>query len=318
MLVPTTFLWGMNDIYIPREYFCKDENSKKTKIKVEQIVYNKCILRAGVFYFFCIARDEKSIFRFLLDSVTYVCDTFMHIPFHLFLVNGWERLGDVRFFLSKLGTSQIESENNAPLTTLYIVMETHAHSHINHAVEGSGGNGPLFCPYLVQTWKGKTTNFPLPNKLVQKGFSEAPAPTWLALWKLLLEFSNAIKIITMTYPSNMYHFFRYFRAHYQCHSFGPKNRLALWSGPCHELPPQHRWWSFLEENLFQALLWHQKRNVPQTEHRDPWKYGVCQSGDILVRSYFQGKKVGRLGRFHRFTKFWGMHCIEAPNRWNIE
>ena len=55
-------------------------------------------------------------------------------------------------------------------------METHAHSHINHAVEGSGGNGLLFCPYLVQTWKGKTTNFPLPNKLVQKGFSEAPAP----------------------------------------------------------------------------------------------------------------------------------------------
>ena len=112
-------------------------------------------------------------------------------------------------------------------------------------------------------------------------------------------------------------FFRYFRAHYQCHSFGSKKRLALWSGPCNELPPQHRWWSFLEENLFQALLWHQKRNVPQTEHRDPWKYGVCQSGDILVSSYFQGKKVGRLGRFHRFTKFWGMHCIEASNRWKI-
>ena len=55
-------------------------------------------------------------------------------------------------------------------------METHAHSHINHAVEGSGGNGPLLCPYLVQTWKGKTTNFPLPKKLVPKGFSEAPAP----------------------------------------------------------------------------------------------------------------------------------------------
>ena len=70
----------------------------------------------------------------------------------------------------------MESENNAPLTTLYIVMETHAQSHINHADEGSGGNGPLFCPYLVQTWKGKTTNFPLPKKLVQKGFSEAPAP----------------------------------------------------------------------------------------------------------------------------------------------
>ena len=70
----------------------------------------------------------------------------------------------------------MESENNAPLTTLYIVMETHAQSHINHAVEGSGGNGPLFCPYLVRTWKGNSTNFPLPNKLVQKGFSEAPAP----------------------------------------------------------------------------------------------------------------------------------------------
>ena len=80
------------------------------------------------------------------------------------------------FFLSKLGTSQMESENNAPLTKLYIGMETHAHSHINHTVEGSGGNGLLFCPYLVQTLKGKTTNFPLPNKLVQKGFSEAPAP----------------------------------------------------------------------------------------------------------------------------------------------
>ena len=70
----------------------------------------------------------------------------------------------------------MESENNAQVTTLYIVMETHGHSHINHAVEGSGGNGPLFCPYLVQIWKGKTTNFPLPNKLVQKGFSKAPAP----------------------------------------------------------------------------------------------------------------------------------------------
>ena len=70
----------------------------------------------------------------------------------------------------------MESENNAPVTTLYIVVKTHALSHINHAVEGSGGNGLLFCPYLVQTWKGNTTNFPLPNKLVQKGFSEAPAP----------------------------------------------------------------------------------------------------------------------------------------------
>ena len=77
---------------------------------------------------------------------------------------GWE-MSDF-FLLSKLGTSQIESENNAPLTTLCIVMETHAHNHINHAVEGSGRNGLLFCPYLVQTWKGKTTNFPLPNKLV--------------------------------------------------------------------------------------------------------------------------------------------------------
>lgn len=70
----------------------------------------------------------------------------------------------------------MESENNAPVTKLYIVMETHAHSHISHAVEGSGGNELLFCPYLVQTWKGKTPNFPLPNKLVQKGYSEVPAP----------------------------------------------------------------------------------------------------------------------------------------------
>ena len=70
----------------------------------------------------------------------------------------------------------MESENNAPVTKLYVVMKTHAHSHTNSAVEGIGGNGLLFCPYLVQTWKGKTPNFPLPNKLVQKGFSEVPAP----------------------------------------------------------------------------------------------------------------------------------------------
>ena len=55
-------------------------------------------------------------------------------------------------------------------------METHAHSHINHAVGGSGVNGLLFCPHLVQTWKGKTTNFLLPPQLVQKDFSEASAP----------------------------------------------------------------------------------------------------------------------------------------------
>ena len=139
-------------------------------------------------------------------------------------------------------------------------------------------------------------------------FVEVVIRIFLTPWKL-----SAWRILRITRT----YFFRYFRAHYQCHSFGPKKRLALWSGPCNELPSQHRWWSFLEENLFQALLWHQKRNLPQTEHRDPWKYGVCQSGDILVSSYFQGKKVGRLGRFHRFTKFWGMHCIEAPNRWNI-
>ena len=68
----------MNDIYIPREYFCEDENSNKAKVKVEQIVYNKCILLAGVFYFFCITRDEKTIFSFLLDSETYVCATFIN------------------------------------------------------------------------------------------------------------------------------------------------------------------------------------------------------------------------------------------------
>ena len=38
--------------------------------------------------------------------------------------------------------------------------------------------GLLFFPYfdLVQTWKRKTTNFPLLPKLVQDGFSEAPVP----------------------------------------------------------------------------------------------------------------------------------------------
>ena len=101
----------------------------------------------------------------------------MYIPFLPFSCEWVRKAGRCQiFFKSKLGTSQKESENNAPLTKLYIVMETHAHSHINHAVEGSGGNGLLFCPSLVQTLKGKTTNFPLPNKLVQKGFSEAPAP----------------------------------------------------------------------------------------------------------------------------------------------
>ena len=91
----------MNDIYIPREYFYKDENSKKTKIKVEPIVYNKCILRAGVFYFFCITRDEKKIFRFLLDSDTYVCDTFMYIPFLPFSCEWVRKAGRWQIFFNQ-------------------------------------------------------------------------------------------------------------------------------------------------------------------------------------------------------------------------
>ena len=155
----------------------RKQQQNKNQGRADRVLYNKCTLRAGVFYFFCITRDEKTIFHFLLDSVTYVCATFMYIPFLPFSCEWVRKAGRCQIFLkSKLGTSQKESENNAPLTKLYIVMGTHAHSHINHAVEGSGGNGLLFCPSLVQTLKGKTTNFPLPNKLVQKGFSEASAP----------------------------------------------------------------------------------------------------------------------------------------------
>ena len=69
----------MNDIYIPSGVFLqgRKQQENKNQGRADRVLYNKCILRAGVCYFFCITRDEKTIIRFLLDSVTYVCATFM-------------------------------------------------------------------------------------------------------------------------------------------------------------------------------------------------------------------------------------------------
>ena len=76
----------------------RKQQQNKNQGRADRVQYNKCILRAGVFYFFCITQDEKTIIRFLLDSVTYVCATFMYIPFLPFSCEWVRKAGRCQIF----------------------------------------------------------------------------------------------------------------------------------------------------------------------------------------------------------------------------
>ena len=81
----------------------RKQQENKNQGTADRVLYNKCILRAGVFYFFCIARDENTTFRFILDSVTCVCATFMYIPLLPFSCEWVRKAGRCQiFFLIKI------------------------------------------------------------------------------------------------------------------------------------------------------------------------------------------------------------------------